>query len=130
MNDPASNRRAMAGRFLAGALYVAAGANHFLHPAFYLHIMPPAIPWPQACVAASEMAEIALGLLLFFRRGKRWAGWGIVALLAAVFPANLHMALHSGLYPEYPAALLWARIPAQGMLGWWAWLYTRRGDRS
>ena len=52
------------------------------------------------------------------------AAWGLIALLIAVFPANLHMAMHSDLYPDIPVALLWARLPLQGVLIAWAYWFT------
>jgi uncharacterized membrane protein len=112
-------------KYLMAALYVLAGMNHFLNPAVYLKIMPPYLPWHRFLVAASGVCEIALGLLLLVPRYARWAAWGLIALLIAVFPANLHMAVHPELYPEIPAAALWARLPLQAVLIAWACVYTR-----
>jgi uncharacterized membrane protein len=112
-------------KYLMAAFYVLAGMNHFLHPAVYLKIMPPYLPWHRLLVEASGVCEIALGLLLLVPRCTRWAAWGLIALLIAVFPANLHMAVHPELYPEIPAAALWARLPLQAVLIAWAWVYTR-----
>ena len=112
-------------KYLMAAFYVLAGINHFLNPAVYLKIMPPYLPWHQFMVEASGVCEIALGLLLLVPRWTRWAAWGLIALLIAVFPANLHMAAHPELYPEIPPAALWARLPLQVVLIAWAWVYTR-----
>ena len=112
-------------KYLMAAFYVLAGANHFLNPALYLKIMPPYLPWHRALVEVSGACEIALGVLLLVPRFTRWAAWGLIALLIAVFPANLHMALHPELYPEIPAAALWARLPLQAFLIAWAYVYTR-----
>jgi uncharacterized membrane protein len=54
-----------------------------------------------------------------------WAGWGLIVLLVAVFPANVHMAMHPDLYPPLPALGLWLRLPVQGLLIAWAYWYTR-----
>ena len=112
-------------KYLMAAFYVLAGVNHFLNPAVYLKIMPPYLPWHRFFVGVSGVCEIALGLLLLVPRYTRWAAWGLIALLIAVFPANLHMAVHPELYPEIPAAALWARLPLQAVLIAWAWVYTR-----
>jgi uncharacterized membrane protein len=112
-------------KYLMAALYVLAGVNHFLNPTLYLKIMPPYLPWHRALVEVSGVCEIALGVLLLVLRFARWAAWGLIALLIAVFPANLHMAVHPELYPEIPAAALWARLPLQAVLIAWAYVYTR-----
>lgn len=112
-------------KYLMAVFYVLAGVNHFLNPAVYLKIMPPYLPWPRFLVEVSGVFEIALGVLLLVPRCTRWAAWGLIALLIAVFPANLHMAVHPELYPEIPAAALWARLPLQAVLIAWAWVYTR-----
>ncbi|HTG34042.1 MAG TPA: MauE/DoxX family redox-associated membrane protein [Thermoanaerobaculia bacterium] len=117
-------------KYLMAALYVLAGVNHFLNPALYLKIMPPYLPWPRFLVEVSGVCEIALGLLLLVPRCTRWAAWGLIALLIAVFPANLHMAVHPELYPEIPAAALWARLPLQAVLIAWAYVYTRSDTPS
>ena len=106
-----------------GLLFVAAGCNHFLHRNLYIRIMPPALPWPMALVYLSGVCEIALGALLL----TRWQGlaaWGLIALLIAVFPANLQMAFHPELYPEFSRMLLWGRLPLQALMIAWAYAYT------
>jgi len=113
--------RALA-RWLLGAFFIAAGLNHFLNTAFYTGIMPPWLPWHAPLVWASGVAEIALGALVFWRRHARLAGWGLVALCVAVFPANLHMALHPELFPRFSVAALWLRLPLQLVLiAWIVW---------
>lgn len=112
-------------RYLLGVLFIAAGVNHFLNTATYLSIMPPYLPWHLELVYISGIAESALGFLLLIRRYAVWAGWGLVALCVAVFPANVHMAMHADLYPAIPELALWLRLPAQGLLIAWAWWCTR-----
>jgi uncharacterized membrane protein len=113
-------------RNLMALAFVAAGTNHFLHPAPYVAIMPPALPAPELLVAISGVVEILLGLLLLFRPTRRFAAIGIIVLLVAVFPANIQMAINwvrEG-HPHLWLALL--RLPLQGLLIWWAALYTRK----
>ena len=112
-------------RWLLGVFFIAAGVNHFWHTAFYTAIMPPYLPWPLQLVWLSGLAEIGLGALLLFRRWQRTAGWGLIALCVAVFPANIHMALNPELFPQFtPQGLLW-RLPLQAVAMVWAWWYTR-----
>jgi uncharacterized membrane protein len=110
-------------KILFGLAFVAAGANHFLHRAFYVRLIPAYLPFPAALVWLSGVCEAVLGALLL-TRWQPFAAWGLIALLIAVFPANLQMALHPGLYPEFPKALLWARLPLQPLLIAWAYAYT------
>jgi uncharacterized membrane protein len=105
----------------AGPFFVFAGAMHFAFPRVYQRIVPPYLPAPRALVYASGVAEIAGGVGLMTRAWRRLAGYWLVATLIAVFPANVHMALHPDEFPEIPwgAAALWARLPFQGVfIGW------------
>ncbi len=113
------------GRSLFGIGFITAGANHFINPAFYVAIMPPYLPWPLELVYLSGVAEIGFGALLLLPRWSRAAAWGLIALLVAVFPANLHMALNTELYAWAPPAALWLRLPLQAVLIAWAYAYTR-----
>lgn len=108
-------------RWLLAAFLVAAGVMHFVRPDFYIRIMPPYLPWHYELVLLSGVFEILLGGLLVVPRVTRLASWGVIALLGAVFPANLHMALNPDLYPDFPLAVLYARLPLQGVLIAWAW---------
>lgn len=112
-------------RAVLGGFMVLAGVNHFLNPKLYLQIMPPYLPWHAALVALSGYCEIGLGLLVFVPRYRRLAGWGLVALFVAVFPANLYMALNPDRFARIPTWVLWLRLPLQGVLIAWAWWCTR-----
>jgi len=111
-------------RHVLALLFVGAGLLHFLRPGIYLRIMPPALPSPLALIYLSGFFEILGGLGLLWSRSRRWAGWGLLALLVAVFPANIHMALiHEQL--SIPGWLAWGRLPLQGVLLWWVWKVMR-----
>jgi uncharacterized membrane protein len=117
-----------AGRWALAALFVTAGTLHFLVPAVYLRIMPPLLPHPLALIWISGVAEIAGGLGLLVRPVRRAAAWGLIALLVAVSPANIYMAMahvpFPGIFGE--AWVQWARVPLQLPLIAWAWVYARR----
>lgn len=121
---PASRLRRIALLGLA-VVYPVAGVMHFVVPEVYLGIMPPALPAPLLLVYLSGAAEILLGLAVLVPRLRPWAGWGLVALLAAIFPANVHMALNAEAYAPIPAAALWLRLPLQAVLMAWAVWATR-----
>jgi uncharacterized membrane protein len=114
------------GRIAMGALYLVAGGLHFVLTPAYVRIMPPALPDPVLLVEISGVCEMLGGLGVLLPPTRRAAAWGLIALLIAVFPANLHMALHPELFPGLPVWLLWLRLPLQLPLIAWAWLYTRR----
>lgn len=111
---------------LLGVVFLTSGALHFLRPDVYEQIMPGYVPAHRELVLASGAAEIAGAVAVAFPRTRSSAGLWLAAVLVAVFPANVHMALHPQRYPALPAALLWARLPLQPLLVWWALRATRR----
>jgi uncharacterized membrane protein len=115
-------------RWLLAALFVFAGVSHFLRPEFYDPMVPPYLPWPHLLVVISGIAEIVLGVLLLIPRASRLAAFGLIALLIAVSPANIHMALHPQLFPQFHAIALWIRLPLQLVLIAWAYWFARNGQ--
>ena len=111
-------------RYLLAFFMVSAGVMHFLRPDLYLRIMPPYLPWHLELVYLSGIAELLLGIFLMIPRCRRWAAWGIIALLIAVFPANVYLYQHQEILPV-PSWLHLARLPLQGLLMLWAYWYTR-----
>jgi uncharacterized membrane protein len=112
-------------RWLFGLIFVTAGINHFRDPALYVRMVPTYLPWHRELVYISGVFEVLLGGLLLMPRSQRLAAWGLIALLLAVFPANVHMALHPAEFPTIPPAVLWVRLPLQGVLIAWAYWFTR-----
>jgi uncharacterized membrane protein len=106
-------------RLLLGAFFLAAGTLHFLKPRPYVAIVPDALPRKLELVYASGVAEIAGGAGVL--AGRRAAGWWLIATLLAVFPANVNMAVNADRFRAVPEPLLWARLPAQGLLIAWVW---------
>ena len=115
-------------KILMAAFYIFAGVKHFRDPAFYLRMMPPYLPAPEVLNYVSGAAEILLGALLLVPAWSRWAALGLIALLIAVFPANLQMALHPEQFAEFPRWGLYLRLPMQLVLILWAYWYTRPND--
>jgi uncharacterized membrane protein len=103
-------------RKLAGPFFIGAGALHFVKPEPYRAMMPSYVPAPHAMVALSGVAEAAGGAGLLVPRTRRWASWWLVATLVAIFPANVHMALHPERYERHvPGGRrgLYLRLPFQ-----------------
>jgi uncharacterized membrane protein len=112
-------------RVLFGVLFIVMGLFHFLIPELFVKIMPPYLPWQRQLVYLSGVCEAALGVLLLIPQFSVLAAWGLIALLIAVFPANLHMAMNPELYPNISPVVLWARLPLQGLLIAWAYWFTK-----
>jgi len=115
-------------KYLFAAIFIFAGFNHFRDPGFYLRIMPPYLPWPSALHLIAGFFEIVLGVMLLIPRFQRLAAWGLAALLLAVYPANIHMAVNWRLYPDLPMILYWIRLPLQFVLIAWAWWFTKADE--
>ena len=115
-----------------GALYLAAGALHFLLTPRYMAIMPTYLPAHRTLVLLSGAAEIVggFGILTPIPILRRSAAWGLVALLVAVMPANVSMLARHANFQAIPLWILWARLPLQLPLIYWAWLYSREDRRS
>lgn len=115
-------------RWLLAGLMVFVGVLHFTHNAMFARVVPNYLPAPEALVYISGFFEILGGVGLLIPAFSRAAGWGLVALYIAVFPANVHMAIHQIPLGDQsaPSALLWARLPLQLVLIAWAYWYARR----
>jgi uncharacterized membrane protein len=121
-----TTERTLSRRLLA-AFFVASGVNHFVMPRAYEQIVPPSLQADAGrVVEVSGVAEIVGGLAVLMPGTRRLAGPGLVALLAAVFPANLYMARTPERFPKLPRWALYARLPLQPLMMWWAWRATRR----
>jgi uncharacterized membrane protein len=116
-------------KYVLGIFFILAGLYHFINPDYYLTIMPPYLPWHLFLIYLSGFFEIALGGMLLLTKLTRVAAWGMIALLIAVFPANVHMAVNPELYPEINPIALWIRLPLQGVLAAWAYWHTRSDAR-
>lgn len=117
-------------RLLAG-FFALGGILHFVIPKSYEATVPPQSPVPpKQAVSISGVAEIAGGLAVLDERTRPLARWWLLGLLAAVFPANVYMAVK----PEEVRGLdtdkvkrwmLWARLPLQPLMMVWVWRATR-----
>jgi uncharacterized membrane protein len=115
--------------WIMGIFYIVAGLAHFANPGGYLPMMPPYLPWHLALIYLSGLAEFVLGVAVLVEPLRPLAAWGIIMLLIAIFPANLHIALNN--VPLFGAAegagvWNWVRLPFQGVLIAWAWWYADR----
>ena len=109
---------------LAG-FFINVGVDHFVNPSFYLAIMPPVFPLHAEAVFISGFFEVLGGFCVLIPRLRKIAGWGLVALLVAVYPANIYMAVSSEAFPDIPVSLLYVRLLFQFLFFYWAYSVTR-----
>jgi uncharacterized membrane protein len=119
-------KRGLSWRLLAN-FFIGAGINHFVMPRAYEQIVPPPLRSnARRIVQVSGMAEIAGGVGVLVPATRRLSGIALVALLAAVFPANVHMARQPQRFRRIPRWALYGRLPLQPLMMLWAWRATRR----
>jgi uncharacterized membrane protein len=111
-------------RAFTGIAFIVGGTLHFTHTRAYEAIMPDYVPRHRECVLVSGAAEIAGGMAVLVPAARPLARWWLLALLAAVFPANVHMALHPERYRRIPSWALWARLPLQAVFARSVWRAT------
>jgi uncharacterized membrane protein len=108
------------------AFYIFAGYSHFKSPKFFLRITPKWVPAPEKVNILVGAIEVLLGVLVIIPATRDYGVWGIIALLIAVFPANVYhfqKALSKG-------KMIWQtalRLPFQALLIWWAYSFLSTG---
>ncbi len=107
-----------------GGLYILAGLAHFWKPSAYLKIMPSYLPYHLELVYLSGALEVLFGILLLLPQTQQIGAWGIIAVLLGVFPANINMLVKNKSKKLSWIIGLWARLPTQGLLVYWAWMFT------
>lgn len=106
-------------------LFTTAGVLHFVVPSLFVRIIPAFLEHKLALVYISGVFEILGGVAVLLRKTRKLAGTGLIALLIAVFPANINMALNSQDFANIPVIMLWVRLPLQFVLIGWVWWATR-----
>ena len=113
-------------RAVLAGFFSFAGAMHFVRPKPYEAITPPPFPKKES-VAISGVAELVGGLAVLHPATRRAGRWWLLALLLAVFPANVWMATSPEKVPgagKIPRWALWARLPLQPLAMLWVWRAT------
>ena len=111
---------------LIALVFVIAGVLHLIWPDAYVKIVPPWLPAPALLVFVSGLCEVAGGVGVLLPSTRVVAGWGLIALLIAVFPANVQMLVDGRAHHATRASqlALIARLPLQFWLIWWVWRAT------
>ncbi len=110
--------------FGLAVFFIFFGIDHFINPDFYLSIMPPAFPLHREAVYVSGLFEIFGGLGVLIPRFRKIAGWGLIALLVTVYPANIYMAVTPEAFPNISIGLLYFRLALQFLFFYWAYVVT------
>jgi uncharacterized membrane protein len=109
--------------YLLSAALCATGFLHLLSPDSFVAIIPAKLPSPEWLNVLAGLAEIILGVFLLEPRTRVFAAWGVIALMIAVYPANIHMAMNPDQFPDMSPTALYARLPIQFVMiaiVWWA----------
>ena len=96
-----------------GVFYISIGISHFTSPIWYVQIVPPYLPYKLEIVYMSGLFEILFGGMLFFKKTRFLAGWGLILLLIAVYPANIYLAQTNGAAMNTTPLIAWGRLPVQ-----------------
>ena len=96
-----------------GIFYISIGISHFTSPIWYVQIVPPYLPYKLELVYISGLFEILFGGMLFFKKTRFLAGWGLILLLIAVYPANIYLAQTNGAAMNTTPLIAWGRLPVQ-----------------
>lgn len=102
--------------------YCFAGISHFLNPNFFLKITPKWVPYPEKVNIIVGVIEIILGIALLFSTTRSYAAMGIIALLIAVFPANIYHFQKARRKEKHVIPTL-IRLPVQALLIYWAYTF-------
>ena len=96
-----------------GVFYISIGISHFTSPIWYVQIVPPYLPYKLELVYISGLFEILFGIMLLFKKTRFLAGWGLILLLIAVYPANIYLAQTNGAAMNTTPLIAWGRLPVQ-----------------
>jgi len=108
--------------YLMSLFYISIGIKHFINVDWFMKIMPPYLPYHKVLVYLSGVFEIIFGIMLVFEKTRFLAGWGLILLLIAVFPANIYLAQTNGEAMNISPVLAWGRLPFQAVfigLAYW-----------
>tara|TARA_Y100001970_G_C14215387_1_gene849343 strand:+ start:1397 stop:1777 length:381 start_codon:yes stop_codon:yes gene_type:complete len=108
--------------------YIQIGIKHFTDPNWFMPIMPPYLPYHKALIYISGFFEILFGLMLIFDRTRFMAGWGLILLLVAVYPANIYLAFNSDVQQQMNISHFlasWVRLPLQFVFIWIAYKHSK-----
>ena len=111
--------------YLMSIFYISIGIKHFTNVEWFIQIMPPYLPLHKELVYLSGIFEITLGISLVVKKTRRIAGWVLILLLIAVFPANIYLAQTHGAALNTTPLIAWGRLPFQAAFIIMAYWHTK-----
>ena len=111
--------------FIMSLFYILVGLNHFQQPEWYAQIVPPPIPYKIELVYLSGFFEVLFGVLILFKKLRSIIGWSLIALLIAVYPANIYLALTNGQAIQTTPLIAWGRLPFQFLFIYLAYWHSK-----
>lgn len=106
---------------IIATFFLAGGIGHFVAIDFFVSVMPDYLGYHRELVIISGVFEILGGMGILIPKTRLLAGYGLMALIVAVYPANIHMALHPERYPDMTTMFLYLRLPFQFIFLWFVW---------
>ena len=101
--------------------FVIGGISHFVVSDFFIKSMPEYLGYHKELVLISGVFELLGAIGILIPQTRLVAGYGLIALLIAVYPANINMALHPENYPDISELFLYLRLPLQFLFLWFVW---------
>jgi len=106
--------------YIMGIIYIYLGIQHFTNTNFYFPYMPNFFPYHWELIIASGVAEIILGIGIFFKKYRNYSLWGIILMLVIFLSVHINMLIPENRL-DNPISLLILRVFAQFGLIYWAW---------
>ncbi len=106
---------------LIALFFLSGGIGHFVFTDFFVSAMPNYLSHHSELVIISGVFEILGAIGILIPKTRLWAGYGLIALIIAVYPANINMALHPDRYKDLSALFLYIRLPFQFLFIWFVW---------
>lgn len=114
--------------YIMGLGYIWVGISHFYNTDFFLKIMPPSFPFHLESVYLSGFFEIIFGMGIMIKFFRKYASWGLILLLIAVYPANIYLAFNEVAQNKIGISSFmasWVRLPIQFILIGLAYLVSK-----
>ena len=115
--------------YMLSFFYIYVGIKHFIDPYWFVQIMPPYLPYHLELVYLSGFFEVFLGFLLLFNNSRKYAAYGVILLLVAVYPANIYLAFNDSPQKALNISSFvasWIRLPIQFILIGFAFWHSRQ----
>ncbi|WP_417354573.1 hypothetical protein [Flavobacterium sp.] len=105
------------------------GVGHFLFTKGMAMMLPSVVPYREALVYITGVAEFIFGILLLFPAYRKTTGIIIILFFILILPANIYASLHNvnlmeANYTGKGITYLWFRVPLQVFLIVWVYVFS------